>query len=211
MNDKYNCYKYFAKEMRESHIENTSKDITYSMKRVMKDLKTIYKVEEVYRNGINYIFLDNSTIQFTYVEPSIYDMIDKKWRYQHERTVGINGLYIAENKRGKGYGSEFIRELLYTTERVASHLSYVLMPYLDVKDEEYNVGLGKFYLKCGGKILRSSKSVDRPYIDLNKELDEAGIGPIGFASKRNWGDPEGLSLYVAEPEEWTPLQKKYLE
>ena len=212
MINRYRVIGDFSRNLKEQEKIRTSKELSYSIKRIVNELNSIYEVKEEYRGGNNLVFLNNRMIQFSYLEVGIHDMIDNKWRDQYERTIGLTSLYIAEDKKRMGHGSEFLRNLLYCTSRVAGHVSYILIPYLDPKDEEYNVGLGKFYLKCGGRILRSSiEKIDKPHVELNKELAEAGIGPIGFTSMKNWNEPDGLSLYVADEDEYTPLQKRYFE
>ncbi len=133
--------------------------------------------------------------------------------YIDEECIILRRIEIKDDKkRGQGFGTKFMKDLFEATERLYANTCYILFPYMNPNDEEYNVRIGRWYInKLGFKPLRSStKFIQVPHVRMyNEDNYQKGIRPLGWSCK--WDRYAGLKRFIAKEEEYTALQRKYFE
>jgi len=178
---------------------------TDNFSRIIDELKKYYKINQEEETGnLEYTLLIDSKMRLTYMLDT-RDQLRGAGLIGECHTILIRNIEVYKQYRGAGLGTEFMRRLLEISKDKYPHMSYFLFPYHMEYGEEELIRLGKWYLSLGFKPLYGA--IVRPderkhYIQQNiEEVYARGIRPLGIGSE--------LDRFIARPEEFTDLQKKY--
>lgn len=177
---------------------------TDNFHQIIKELQKTYKIE---------IHMEKAYDEYRYtIDDTVELVIDLdnrgalKNNYEDNcYVVLLRRIEVIEEKRGKGNGTKFIRDLLATSEKLYPKMSYFLFPYHDYYSDEELIRLGRWYISLGffplfGELCYGETK--RPYIKHNlTDVYKRGIRGMGWGLK--------MEGFRANPEEFTDLQKKY--
>jgi len=178
---------------------------TDNLSKIIDELKKSYKINQEKETGnLEYTLLIDSKMRLTYMLDT-RDQLRGAGLISECHTILIRNIEVYKQYRRGGFCTEFMRRLLEISKDKYPHMSYFLFPYHMEYGEEELIRLGKWYLSLGfrplyGAIVRPDER--KHYIQQNiEEVYARGIRPLGIG-------PE-LDKFVANPQEFTSLQKKY--